>query len=174
MKRIKIIANSLLFLTLVFCTIKIQAQTDSTQNYDELISPTNMEVAAMYSLSLIGSVPVGRNTEVYEHAAKISKEVLNNNPKHPGALHYLIHAYDDPEHAAMDKSTADKYSVVAPAAGHALHMPTHIYLSLVLWDNVISSNIDSWKAGQEYGKKVINPALSPIPVTFVKPWVFMN
>ncbi len=124
--------------------------------------PDNNEVAAMYSLSLIGSVPVGRNTEVYEHAAEIAKEVLNKNPKHPGALHYLIHAYDDPEHAAMAKSTADKYSVVAPAAGHALHMPTHIYLSLGLWDNVISSNIDSWKAGQERKerKKLSNNALN--------------
>ncbi len=124
--------------------------------------PDNNEVAAMYSLSLIGSVPVGRNTEVYEHAAEIAKKVLNKNPQHPGALHYLIHAFDDPEHAAMAKSTADKYSVVAPAAGHALHMPTHIYLSLGLWDKVISSNIDSWQAGQERKerKKLSNNALN--------------
>jgi tetratricopeptide (TPR) repeat protein len=57
--------------------------------------PKNNEIASMYSLALIGSVPVGRNTAVYEHAAEIAKEVLKNNPKHPGALHYLIHAYDD-------------------------------------------------------------------------------
>ncbi len=109
----------------------------------------NNEVTAFYSLALLGSVPVGRNVKIYEKAAELAKEVLKTNPKHPGALHYLIHAYDDPQHAALAVKTADSYSVVAPSAGHALHMPTHIYLALGMWDKVISSNIDSWKAGEE-------------------------
>ena len=122
----------------------------------------NNEIAAFYSIALIGSVPVGRNTEVYEQAAEIAKEVLKSNPKHPGALHYLIHAYDDPAHAAMALTTADEYAVVAPSAGHALHMPTHIYLSLGMWDKVISSNIVSWNAGQQrkHRKKLTNDALN--------------
>lgn len=125
-------------------------------------NPGNNEIAAFYSIALIGSVPVGRNTEVYEHAAEIAKEVLKSNPKHPGALHYLIHAYDDPEHAALALNTADKYAVVAPSAGHALHMPTHIYLSLGMWNKVISSNIVSWEAGQQrkHRKKLTNDALN--------------
>lgn len=124
--------------------------------------PDNNEITAMYSLALIGSVPVGRNTEVYEQAAELAKEVLKNNPKHPGALHYLIHAYDDPAHAALALTTADTYSAVAPSAGHALHMPTHIYLSLGMWDKVISSNIVSWEAGQQrkQRKKLTNDALN--------------
>ena len=124
--------------------------------------PDNDEITSLYSLALIGSVPVGRNTEVYEQAAELAKEVLKNNPKHPGALHYLIHAYDDPAHAAMALTTADTYSVVAPSAGHALHMPTHIYLSLGMWDKVISSNIVSWDAGQQRKnrKKLTNDALN--------------
>jgi hypothetical protein len=99
---------------------------------------------------------------VYELAAEKAKEVLATNPKHPGALHYLIHAYDDPGHAAMAKTTADAYSVVAPDAGHALHMPTHIYLALGMWDQVISSNIVSWEAGQnrKERKKLTNDALN--------------
>ena len=108
----------------------------------------NNEVTAFYSVALIGSVQVGRNTKVYELAAAMAKEVLKNNPNHPGALHYLIHAYDDPQHAALALTTADKYSVIAPSAGHALHMPTHIYLSLGMWDKVISSNINSWEASK--------------------------
>ncbi len=122
----------------------------------------NNEIASFYSIALIGSVPVGRNTEVYEQAAEIAKEVLKSNPKHPGALHYLIHAYDDPAHASMALTTADKYSAVAPSAGHALHMPTHIYLSLGMWDKVISSNIVSWDAGQQrkHRKKLTNDALN--------------
>lgn len=115
--------------------------------------PDNNEVTAFYSLALLGSVPVGRDEKIYELAAEMAKTVLKTNPRHPGALHYLIHAYDDPAHAALAVKTADAYSNVAPAAGHALHMPTHIYLALGMWDKVISSNIDSWKASEERKKR---------------------
>ena len=108
--------------------------------------PGNNEVAAFYSVALIGSVPVGRDTKVYEHAAEVAKEVLARNPKHPGALHYLIHAYDDPDHASQALETADAYAIVAPDAGHALHMPSHIYVASGLWDKVVSSNEASWAA----------------------------
>jgi tetratricopeptide (TPR) repeat protein len=124
--------------------------------------PGNNEVISFYSIALIGSVPIGRDTRVYELAAEKAKEVLGSNPKHPGALHYLIHAYDDPMHASMAKATADAYSTVAPDAGHALHMPTHIYLALGMWDKVISSNIVSWEASQKRKerKKLTSDALN--------------
>lgn len=123
--------------------------------------PGNNEVASFYSLSLIGWGLVGRQTPILEQAAGIAKEVLTNNPKHPGALHYLIHAFDDPDHAAMALATADKYAVVAPDAGHALHMPTHIYLALGMWDKVVGSNVVSWAAERERKerKKLNNNAL---------------
>lgn len=111
--------------------------------------PGNNEIASFYSLSLIGWGLVGRQTPIFEKAAAIAQEVLQRNPRHPGALHYLIHAYDDPHHAALALKAADKYAVVAPDAGHALHMPTHIYLALGMWDKVISSNIESWNAERE-------------------------
>lgn len=106
----------------------------------------NNEVASLYSLALLGSVEVGRNDEVYGSAAEIAKEVLERNPNHPGALHYLIHSYDDPVHAQLALTAADEYSVVAPAAGHALHMPTHIYVALGMWDKVVINNEDAWAA----------------------------
>lgn len=123
--------------------------------------PGNNEVASFYSLSLIGWGLVGRQTPILEQAAGIAKEVLTNNAKHPGALHYLIHAFDDPDHAAKALATADKYAVVAPDAGHALHMPTHIYLALGMWDKVVSSNVVSWAAERERKerKKLDNNAL---------------
>ena len=143
---------------------KIQRDSSYAAYMGELFknNPGNNEIASFYSIALIGSVPVGRNTEVYEQAAEIAKEVLKSNPKHPGALHYLIHAYDDPAHAAMALTTADEYAVVAPSAGHALHMPTHIYLSLGMWDKVVSSNIVSWDAGQQrmHRKSLTNDALN--------------
>ena len=124
--------------------------------------PGNNEVAAFYSIALLGSVTEGRDDKVYEQAAAIAKQVLAKNPRHPGALHYLIHAYDDPAHAAMAVITADKYSVIAPDAGHALHMPTHIYLALGMWEKVISSNVTSWQAGvnRKERKGLTNDALN--------------
>lgn len=123
--------------------------------------PGNDEVAAFYSIALLGSVSVGRNDTVYEHAAQIAQEVLKRNPDHPGALHYLIHSYDDPKHARLALDAADKYAVVAPAAGHALHMPSHIYMAMGMWDKVISSNEASWKAAYDrmQRKKLTNDAL---------------
>ncbi len=122
--------------------------------------PGNNEVASFYSIALIGSVPVGRNVKVYEKAAEIAKKVIAKNSKHPGALHYIIHAYDDPGHASLALTTADVYARVAPSAGHALHMPTHIYLAMGMWDKVVSSNIVSWEAGQKRKerKKLTNDA----------------
>ncbi len=122
----------------------------------------NPEVSCFYSLALIGSVEVGRDEAVYGKAASIAKEVLIKYPRHPGALHYLIHAYDDPGHAAQALATADAYSLTAPDAGHALHMPTHIYLALGMWDKVVSSNEVSWAAGEKRKerKKLNNDALN--------------
>ena len=108
--------------------------------------PSNQEVAAFYALSLLGSVPEGRDDIVYGKGAKIVQGILKENPNHPGALHYLIHSYDDPDHANLALNAANAYSKVAPDAGHALHMPSHIYVALGMWDNVISSNIVSYQA----------------------------
>ncbi|MEL6659335.1 MAG: hypothetical protein AAFP77_12655 [Bacteroidota bacterium] len=108
--------------------------------------PDQQEVAAFYALSVLGAVPVGRDEAAYEKAARIAQGVTAENPNHPGALHYLIHAYDDPSHAPKAVPAANSYSRVAPAAAHALHMPSHIYVSMGMWEDVVSSNIASWDA----------------------------
>ncbi|TYA56032.1 tetratricopeptide repeat protein [Formosa maritima] len=108
--------------------------------------PENQELAAFYAISLLGSVPEGRNDSIYGLGAEVAKKVLKDNPEHPGALHYLIHSYDDPYHAQLAIDAANSYSKVAPDASHALHMPSHIYVALGMWDEVINSNIDSYQA----------------------------
>jgi tetratricopeptide (TPR) repeat protein len=108
--------------------------------------PANQEVAAFYALSLLGSVEEGRDDVIYGKGAKIAKGILKENPNHPGALHYLIHSYDDPNHASLALDAANAYSKVAPDASHALHMPSHIYVAMGMWDDVISSNIASYQA----------------------------
>jgi tetratricopeptide (TPR) repeat protein len=113
--------------------------------------PGNDEVAAFYSLALNGWGTTEKKTTILEKAAAIGNEILQRNPKHPGALHYIIHALDNPEHAAQALAIADNYAKTAPGAGHALHMPTHTYLALGLWDKVVSSNEVSWAA--EWARK---------------------
>jgi pentatricopeptide repeat protein len=115
--------------------------------------PENTEVAAFYALSLLGSVPVGRDDEVYEKGATIAKSIIAENPNHPGALHYLIHSYDDPMHASLALHAADSYSKVAPDAAHALHMPSHIYVAMGMWDEVVASNEVSWQASVDRMKR---------------------
>ncbi|NNF35259.1 MAG: hypothetical protein HKN68_14195 [Saprospiraceae bacterium] len=123
--------------------------------------PDHHEVASLYALSILGAVRGGRNYEEYEKGARIAKGILNENPNHPGALHYLIHSYDDPVNAPKAMDAADSYAVVAPDAAHALHMPSHIYVSMGMWDRVISSNIDSWQASvkRKERKNLDNDAL---------------
>tara|TARA_R110000787_G_scaffold86285_3_gene184006 strand:+ start:22123 stop:23646 length:1524 start_codon:yes stop_codon:yes gene_type:complete len=108
--------------------------------------PANHEISAFYALSLLGAVPDGRDDEMYGKGAIIAKGIIEENPNHPGALHYLIHSYDDPKHAYLALNAADSYAKVAPDASHALHMPSHIYVAMGMWDEVISSNIDSYQA----------------------------
>lgn len=108
--------------------------------------PGQHEVASLYALSILGAVKGGRNYEEYEKGARIAKGILSENPSHPGALHYLIHSYDDPVNAPKAMDAADNYAVVAPDAAHALHMPSHIYVSMGMWNRVIRSNVDSWQA----------------------------
>ncbi len=108
--------------------------------------PDNHEVAAFYALSLLGSVSEGRNEEIYGKGAVIAQGIIAENPNHPGALHYLIHSYDDPKHAYLALDAANAYAVVAPDASHALHMPSHIYVAMGMWDEVVSSNIASYNA----------------------------
>ena len=123
--------------------------------------PGNDEVASFYSLALNGWGTTDQDINIFVKAAAIGNEILQRNPNHPGALHYIIHAYDNPDYAAKALEIADKYALVAPAAGHALHMPTHTYLALGLWDKVITSNEVSWASERNrmQRKKLDNDAL---------------
>jgi len=123
--------------------------------------PANHEVASLYALSLLGTVSVGRDEDVYQRSAKISEGILRENPNHPGALHYLIHADDDPAHAKDALAAANEYAVVAPDAAHALHMPTHIFVALGMWDKVIELNEESWQSSvnRKEAKRLTNDDL---------------
>jgi tetratricopeptide (TPR) repeat protein len=108
--------------------------------------PADNEVASFYALALLGTSHGGRDFSIYMRAAAIVEQVYSRNPQHPGAAHYLIHSYDDPIHAPLGLRYADAYSKIAPAAAHALHMPSHIYFALGLWDEAAAINERSVKA----------------------------
>ncbi len=109
--------------------------------------PKDDEIATFYALSLIASAtPTDRNHARQKHAADILEPIWKRQPDHPGVPHYLIHAYDSAELAQRGLPAARAYAKIAPSAPHALHMPSHIFTRLGLWDDSIASNIAARKA----------------------------
>ncbi|MDQ6769969.1 MAG: hypothetical protein M3Z54_08280 [Gemmatimonadota bacterium] len=102
--------------------------------------PQNVEATTFYALSLLGLNQGDRDVATYQKAYKLLVPVFASHPHHPGAAHYLIHATDDPAHAALGLDAANAYSEIAPSAGHAIHMTSHIFLALGKWDEVVSAN----------------------------------
>ncbi|MGB3543127.1 hypothetical protein [Rubrivirga sp.] len=110
--------------------------------------PDDLDAQSFYALALLGTAHEGRDFTVYMKAAAVAEEVFDVNPRHPGAAHYLIHAYDDPVHAPLGLRPARVYADVALAASHALHMPSHIYLALGMWEDVAEMNERSYRAAK--------------------------
>ncbi|HXG63573.1 MAG TPA: hypothetical protein VNO70_00605 [Blastocatellia bacterium] len=116
--------------------------------------PDDHEVASFYSLSLLGTVRPGEKGFARQmKAAAIALEVFEENPNHPGAAHYIIHAFDDPEHAILALPAARRYAQIAPDAHHARHMPSHIFLQLGMWPEAASSNEVAWKVSADWVKR---------------------
>ena len=82
-------------------------------------------------------------------AAGILEKVFAEQPNHPGVAHYLIHSYDFPPIAQKGLPAAQAYAAIAPAAPHALHMPSHIFTRVGAWQDSIDSNRASARAAQE-------------------------
>ncbi|MEE8094080.1 MAG: hypothetical protein V3T47_07575 [Gammaproteobacteria bacterium] len=102
--------------------------------------PDDLDAAALYALSLLTISHGGRDFALYMRAGATTEEILDINPRHPGALHYAIHSYDDPIHAPLGLRAANLYAEVAPSAVHALHMGSHIYFALGMWELGIERN----------------------------------
>jgi tetratricopeptide (TPR) repeat protein len=111
--------------------------------------PDDDESQSFYALALLGLSQGVRDVPTYLRAGAIAEGVLKRNEDHPGGAHYTIHAYDDPMHAERGLHAARQYSKIAPAAPHAQHMTTHIFLALGMWDDVVSQNIVA--AGHDHG-----------------------
>ena len=102
--------------------------------------PDDQEAQAFYALALLGLNQGVRDVPTYMRAGAIAQAVFRANPDHPGAAHYIIHAFDDPAHAPLGLYAARAYVQIAPGAAHAQHMTTHIFLALGMWDDVVRQN----------------------------------
>ncbi len=102
------------------------------------------EAAIFYALSVNQlASPTDKSFSRQLQAAAILESMIVNDPEHPGLSHYLIHAYDTPQLAAQGLDAANRYAAIAPAAPHALHMPSHTFTRVGLWQESIDTNLAS-------------------------------
>jgi tetratricopeptide (TPR) repeat protein len=117
-----------------------------------LSNPKDTEAQAFYALSLIATAPRDDRMHLNQkRAVAFLEPIFRDQPDHPGAAHYLIHAYDSAELAPNGLAAARAYSKIAPSAPHALHMPSHIFTRLGLWEDSIASNESARAAAHDQG-----------------------
>ncbi len=137
--------------------------------------PADPEVATFYALALLGTMSrsVSAHTDARDghsetlagsrtqtQVAAILAKVLKTHPRHPGALHYLLHDDDDPQHARLALPAARTLATLAPESSHALHMPSHVFLQLGMWHEAASSDRTAFAASNAWvTRKRLGPAL---------------
>jgi tetratricopeptide (TPR) repeat protein len=113
--------------------------------------PKDDEVKTFYALSILSasSAVDDRTSRMNVKAGALAMDVFKRNPSHPGAVHYIIHAFDDPVHAPLALEAAHTYAKIVPAVSHAIHMPTHIFIQHGMWDLVANQNIRAYNVAKE-------------------------
>jgi tetratricopeptide (TPR) repeat protein len=113
--------------------------------------PNDDEVTTFYALSLLSGARA-LNDESFRLEMKggsLALDVFKRNPNHPGAVHYVIHAFDDPVHAPLALEAARVYAKIVPAVSHAIHMPTHIFIQHGMWNEVAHQNVRAFNVARE-------------------------
>ncbi len=106
--------------------------------------PKDLEAGAFYALSLLAAEPPGDTSHAAsKKAVAILMPLFQQDPDHPGLAHYIIHACDNPQMAPLALAAARSYAQIAPSSAHAVHMPSHIFARLGLWQESIQSNLKS-------------------------------
>lgn len=120
--------------------------------------PEDLEAACFYALALLGVAehePRGSRTHI--RAGAVALDVFTQNPSHPGAAHYTIHAFDDPDHAILALPAARRYAQSAPDVPHAVHMPGHIFLQLGMWPEAAAAIEADRRTALEFGLRTLPP-----------------
>jgi len=116
-------------------------------------NPDDHEAAIIHALAMLGvayNSPPDKTYARQREAAKILNRLLKLEPEHPGIAHYMIHSFDYPEVAELALPAARAYAKIAPSAPHALHMPSHIFTRLGMWQDSIDSNLASARTAQAW------------------------
>ncbi|HUI74193.1 MAG TPA: hypothetical protein VLX32_04575, partial [Candidatus Acidoferrum sp.] len=133
---------------------RVQAYSSAMAKLHEQF-PTDVEGAAFYALSLVSLAYEDEPNDLAHRKAAIAilQPLLQTNPDHPGVAHYMIHATDTPELAPLGLEAARRYAKIAPDSSHAIHMPSHIFVRLGLWQESIASNIAATASGRRAAEK---------------------
>ena len=116
--------------------------------------PQDDEAQAFHALALLAMLPRGEaSLPLRQQAGAIAEGVFARNQRHPGAPHYILHAYDHATLAAKALSAARVYATIAPAASHALHMPAHAFVQLGHWEDAAASDQASWDASVAWASR---------------------
>ena len=116
--------------------------------------PKDDEAQTLYALSLLAIMPRGdQSLPLRQKAGAIVEGVLVRNPRHPGAAHYLLHAYDHGALASKALPAARTYAGIAPAASHALHMPAHTFIQLGHWEEAAATDRLSWDVSVQWAAR---------------------
>ena len=117
-------------------------------------SPADDDAQTFYALALLATMPRGdASLPIRRQAGAIAEKVFARSPKHPGAPHYILHAYDHGSLASKALIAARAYAKIAPEASHALHMPAHTFLQLGFWDEAAATDQASWNASIAWAKR---------------------
>ena len=117
-------------------------------------NPKDTEATIFYALALRATAsPTDKTFTKQKTAGAILETIYRRQPQHPGLAHYIIHCYDYAELASQGLSAARSYAKIAPSVPHALHMPSHIFIRLGLWDEAVKSNQASANAARQYEAK---------------------
>jgi len=113
--------------------------------------PNDDEVKTFYALSILSGASAvdDRTSRMNVKAGALAMDVFKRNPNHPGAVHYIIHAFDDPVHAPLALEAAKVYAKIVPAVSHAVHMPTHIFIQHGMWNEVANQNMRAFNVAKE-------------------------
>jgi tetratricopeptide (TPR) repeat protein len=131
---------------------RLLAYSDSMRGLPALY-PDDLEASAFAAVaSLVAAYERGgeTRTRLIDEAIERGEKVFALNKQHPGAAHYLIHAFDHPLRAARGLPFARAYAQIAPDAEHALHMPSHIFVQVGMWDDAVASNERAWAASRAW------------------------
>jgi hypothetical protein len=115
--------------------------------------PRDIEVQVFYALSVLAvgyATPTDTTLSNQRRAGAMLEALWKRNPRHPGIAHYIIHSYDYPALATRALPAARAYAAIAPWVPHALHMPSHIFTRLGMWDDSIAGNLASAEAARAY------------------------